>query len=184
MSDTLLAAADEIRTKIGEKVAVLKADPTLAEILRLQQGLNALEELTGGAKTTLAQLFGFDTSGVVETPVAQSSIRPDEFYGLDPLDAAKRYLKKRGQARPFKEIEEAIERGGCKVGDDKELRTRMARSTYEVAVLPDDYYGLVEFYPHLKRGKGSKKRAGLADAPQPSPEPEAEAEAQGADDEQ
>jgi len=158
MSDAILAAAEELRRKIDEKVGVIKADPNMAEVLRLQQGLNALEEIVGQPKSTLAQLFGLDAP-TAEASTSVYSIRPDEYYGLDPLDAAKRYLKRRGQARPFKEIVEAIRRGGCKADNEQDLKMRMARSTYEVAVLPDEHYGLVEFYPHLKRGKGSKKRA-------------------------
>ncbi|MBV8518154.1 MAG: hypothetical protein JO197_12200 [Acidobacteria bacterium] len=158
MSDAILAAAEELKRKIDEKVMAMKADPSMAEVLRLQQGLNALEEIVGQPKSTLAQLFGLDAP-TADSGASGYSIRPDEYYGLDGLDAAKRYLKRRGQARPFREIVEAIRRGGCKVDNESELKVRMARSTYEVAVLPDEHYGLVEFYPHLKRGKGTKKRA-------------------------
>lgn len=159
MSDAILTAVDELKRKISEKVEALKADPTMAEVFRLQQGLNALEEIVGHPKSTLPQLFGLDAPAGESAQASAVAIRPDEYYGLDPLEAAKRYLKRRGQARSFREILESIRRGGCKVENENELKVRMARSTYEVAVLPDEHYGLVEFYPHLKRGKGSKKRA-------------------------
>ena len=57
----------------------------------------------GQPPTALSVLFGLEEGG---------EIRPDEFYGMSGLEAAKRYLKKRGQARPFDEIGEERAEGG------------------------------------------------------------------------
>jgi hypothetical protein len=154
MSDTLRDAAKAVRQQLDEKVAAIKSDPAMAEVLKLQAGLNALESLAGDPSTTLAQLFGMDR---VDAPAAPL-IRADEFYGLAPLEAAKRYLKKRGEARQFDDILASIRAGGCRVESEEDLRLSLARSTYEVAKISENLYGLVEFYSHIKRERGKKKK--------------------------
>jgi hypothetical protein len=156
MSDTIRAAAEELKREITQKVEVLKSDPNMTEVLKLHQALNTLEQVTGDPLTTLAKLFGMEDRASV-------SMRPDEFYGLQPLEAAKRYLKKRGEARPFQEIVDAIVAGGCRSADGNDLRISLARSTYEIAKVGQDLYGLVEFYPHIRRGK-KKKTETLSEA--------------------
>jgi len=152
MDDTLRAAAQALRNELDARAAFIKDLPVMTQVLKLHSALNALEALMEEPRTTLAQLFG------MENAEAPAPIRSDEFYGLAPLDAAKRYLKKRGEARPFTEILEAIQTGGGRVDAPEDLRLSLSRSTYEVAKVGDDLYGLVEFYPHLKRERGKKKR--------------------------
>ena len=152
MANPIQTAADDLKRQLAEKVEAIKALPEMAEVLTLQQALNALEDVLKAQRTTLAEAFGLNKE-------VATAIRPDEFYGLSPLDAAKKYLKKRGEARPLSEIIEAIKSGGCSVGKADDLRTSLSRSTYEVAKVGEDLYGLVEFYKHLKRG-GKKKNGG------------------------
>jgi hypothetical protein len=154
MSDTLRAAAQALRDELDGRVAVIKSLPVMEEVLKVHAALNALEAIMGEPLTTLTALFGMDAESSVV-------IRADEFYGLGPLEAAKRYLKKRGEARPFTEIVEAIQAGGGRVDSPEDLRLSLSRSTYEVAKVGDDLYGLVEFYPHLKRERSKKKRPGM-----------------------
>jgi len=152
MSD-ILDITSALRNELDLRVAAIKNLPAMAEILKLQQALNALESAAGEPATTVAHLFGLDTE-------QDSRVRPDEFFGLSPLEGAKRYLKKRGEARPFEEILASIQAGGCRVDSAEDLRLSLSRSTYEVAKVGEDLYGLVEFYPHLKRER-KKKRAGM-----------------------
>jgi hypothetical protein len=129
----------------------------MEQIRGLHTGLNALETTCGLPKTGLAELFDFKD--------ASATVRPTEFYGFSPLDAAKRYLKKKGaDGAAFSEIVAAVRSGGCPVTPTEEsvLRTSLSRSTIEVAKIGDsDFYGLVEFFPHVKRGrkKGVKEAA-------------------------
>jgi hypothetical protein len=157
MSNGLTEAADKVRHEVKEKVEAIRSDSRMSEVLKLHRLLNGLEEVAGEPLTQLAALFGLE--GVTNEAPALS-IRADEYYGLTPLEAAKRYLKRKGQARPFQEIVVAVRSGGCKVDNEDELRRSMTRSTYEVAKVGEDLFGLVEFYSHVKRGK---KRAGAAD---------------------
>ncbi len=146
MDDSIRLAAEKLRQELDQKVEKLKADPIMAEVLRLHTALNTLEDLLQEPHTSLAVIFGMDKSSEVQ-------IRADEFYGLQPLEAAKKYLRKAGEARPFQEIVEAIVKGACRVSDEDTLRRSLIRSTADVAKVSEDLFGLVEFYEHVKRGK-------------------------------
>lgn len=157
MTNPIQTAADDLKRQLAEKVEAMKSLPAMAEVLKLQQALNALEDVLAVQRTSLAEVFGLDAG--VNVP-----IRSDEFYGLSALDAAKKYLKKRGEARPLKEIIEAIRSGGGQPGSETDLRESLSRSTYQIAKVGQDLYGLVEFYPNLKRGKKKGgRRCGFRD---------------------
>ena len=143
------AAINQLRGDLQEKAEDIKTDLRMEDIFRLHQALNTIEQLADREKTSLVEVFGLESD---------PRIRPDEFYGLEPLDAAKQYLRKRGEARPLDEIVEALGSGGCTVLDMKKLRTSLSRSTWEVAKVGDDIYGLVEFYDHVQRGKKKSQR--------------------------
>jgi hypothetical protein len=60
---------------------------------------------------------------------------------------------------------EALETGGVQ-GNKETLRMSLSRSTWDVAKVGDDLYGLLEFYPHVKRGaKGKKAATAATDVP-------------------
>jgi hypothetical protein len=145
-------AVEELRSKIDERVATLKSDPLMREIIDLQTALNALEKLLNEPPTSLGQLMNLGAAPDDTAPL----VRFDEFVGLEPLDAAKRYLKKRTDARPFTEIIEAIKRGGGSVGSEDALRTGLSRSTFDIIKI-GDRYGWLENYPQVKRGKTKRK---------------------------
>ena len=149
MSDAIAGAAAEIRRQLKDKVDAVRARPEMAEVLRLHQALNTLETLAApeAPATSLAEIFGLDAN--------QVSFRDDEFYGVTHLEAAKRYLKKHQKARPFDEIVNAIESHGGGSVDRDQLRTSLTRSTYDIAKVGHDLYGLVEFYG-IKRGRKKK----------------------------
>ena len=152
MDDTLKAAADQVKQQLRDKVEAIKADPQMAEVLKLQKGLNSLEDILGEPYTSLSELFGLDS--------AEVGVKPGEFYGLEPLDAAKRYLKKRGGSpRSLVDIVEALKMGGCSASRD-DLRLSLSRSTYDIVKAGEDLYGLIEYFPHVKRGRKKKLNDG------------------------
>src|SRR5437764_15290967 len=63
MSDALKDAAAEIRRRIEESVATIKAMPQMADITAAIQTLNGLEDLMKEPRTSLAEVFGLAGSG-------------------------------------------------------------------------------------------------------------------------
>lgn len=157
MSDTLMSATEEVRSKVAKLASEILDDPRMGDLRKLLAGLNTLEDLCGQPKTAMASLFNFGGADKTEVP-----IEPHEFYGKEPLDAAKRYLKKRGDAgeisAPFGDIVAAIKRGGGDPGNEDRLKVSLARSTWDVAKIGDERFGLLEFFPDIKRG--AKKKNG------------------------
>jgi len=149
MSDPIRSAASELRRMIQDKVEVIQAMREMAEIRKWHQSLIALEDIIEEPHTSLADVFGFNKE-------EGSPVKFDEFVGLSTLDAAKRYLKKRDDARPFVEIVEMIHAGGGKVESEDKLKTQLSRSTLDIIKI-GERYGLLEKYPHIKRGKGAKR---------------------------
>jgi hypothetical protein len=136
---------------IEKQVEAIQASPEMAQVRKWHQSLIALEDISGDAHTSLAEVFGFNKDDA-------SPVRFDEFVGLSALEAAKKYLKKRDDARPFDEIVEMIEQGGGKVDSKDTLRTQLSRSTVDIIKI-GDRYGALEKYPHVKRGGKSTRRA-------------------------
>lgn len=169
MPDTLQAAADEIKNGIAGKAEEIKASPEMAELLRLLKALNALEDVLGVPLSSAGQMLGL-------AEPKDEEVKPGEFYGLSPLEAAKRFLKKRGEARPFDEILNAVRVGGGVSVNERDLRISLARSTWEIAKVGADVYGLLEFYPHVKRGKKQREGGGPAEVEEVTHPEQAEVE--------
>jgi hypothetical protein len=162
MTDSLEKAASELRTKIAEHVAAIQRDEHWQEIQRLYAGLGVLEGLCGHQKTELSSLLGINSEEVLK-------ISNWEFAGMQPLDAAKKYLRMiapKQKAAPLNDILKALDDGGLKASRD-DLRISLSRSTYEVYKISEDVYGLLEFFPHVKekRGSGKKKPAAFEEPP-------------------
>jgi hypothetical protein len=149
MNETLLKTVSELRTQLGEKIEEIKQDERMQEILKIYKTIVTLEELAEVPVTSLADVFGFSESNV--------AVRRDEFYGLTALEAAKRFIKKRGRACTLDEIAKGIRSGGCHDFKEEDLGESLSRSTMVIAKVGDDLYGLLEFYPHIKRER--KKRS-------------------------
>jgi hypothetical protein len=178
MSSPFETAAAEARRLIAEHVETVKQYQPFREVIRLHAGLNAIEDLMQQDRTSLGDLFGLgDIASTGSTPLTR--VKFDDFVGLQTLDAAKKYLRKATDARPFQEIVDAIKAGGGKVDDEDALRTGLSRSTLDIVKI-GDRYGLLEHYPHIKRG--GKKRKGATDGIEsliettPAPDPETSAE--------
>jgi hypothetical protein len=163
MTDSLEKAASELRTKIAEHVAAIQCDEHWQEIQKLYAGLGVLEGLCGHQKTELSSLLGIKSEEDV------LKISNWEFAGMQPLDAAKKYLRMiapKQKAAPLSDILRALDEGGLKASRD-DLRISLSRSTYEVYKISEDVYGLLEFFPHVKekRGGGKKKPAASEEPP-------------------
>ncbi len=91
-----------------------------------------------------------------------TSIRPDEYFGDEPLEAAKKFMRGVGHAVSFDEITDAVQKGGAATrGADwrDRLEISLKRSPYQVITVADKTYGLAEFYTEeqLKRFRGSRR---------------------------
>ena len=153
MADALENAIADLKNKIGDQVFEIKSLPNWREVQRLHAALNALEDYRNVPKTDLAALLG-----ILED---RPKIKPYEFAGLPPLEAAKQYLRKIApdqKAASLDEIIAALDLGNLKANRD-ELRTSLTRSTVEIYKAGDDIYGLVENFPHIKRGSPGRKRS-------------------------
>jgi hypothetical protein len=152
MSDTLNAAIEEMRDQLADSIERIKQEPKMAEILRLHSALNTLEGLVGVPPTSLSSAFALEANTMVE---------PGVFYGMNPLKAAKRFLKIKGKPASLNEIVSAIREGGVVVKSIDKLRVSLGRSNQDVAKVGPDHYGLLEFYPHVQRGKKGKAEEGV-----------------------
>ena len=153
MTDSLTNAVAELKGKIAGHVAALKDDENWREIQRLYQGLGVLEDLCKMPKTELTELLGIAADDSVK-------IGKYEFAGQPPLEAAKQFLRKiapKQKAASLADILAALESGGLKAKED-DLRISLSRSTMEIYKAGEDIYGLLENFPHIKRGASGPKK--------------------------
>lgn len=155
MNEAYRNALVQARNDLAVKVEEVKVSSIMTEILELHQTLNGLESLLKEPKTSLGSLFNL-TPGEGETS-NRARVRFDEFAGLSALDAAKKYLKKCQEARPFKEIMESIIEGGGKVESEDQLKMSLSRSTLDVVKI-NERYGLLDDYPSIKAQRASKAK--------------------------
>jgi|GEM_PF-2238989 len=145
MSQALNAAVEELREQLANSIEILKEDPKMGEVLKLHAALNTMEGLIGMPPTSLSAAFALEPT---------TMIPPGEFYGMNALRSAKRFLKMKGKAgASLTEIIGAVKAGGAKIESVDKLRVSLGRSTLDVAKVGPDHYALLEFYPHVQRGK-------------------------------
>jgi hypothetical protein len=148
MSQALNAAVEELREQLANSIEILKEDPKMSEVLKLHAALNTMEGLIGMVPTSLSAAFALEPTMLIP---------PGEFYGMNALRAAKKFLKMRGKpGASFDEILAGIKAGGAKVDSTEKLRVSLGRSTLDVAKVGLDHYSLLEFFPHVQRGKKGK----------------------------
>ena len=123
----------------------------LTEARKILAVINALEETLGLPKTAPSEL----AAGVsIQDPVAppkpaENSIRPDEYLGESPLDAARKFLRRVHRAVHLDVIADAIRRGGAAATGanwKEQLEASLLRSTRDVVKVQEGIYGLTEFY--------------------------------------
>jgi hypothetical protein len=147
----------KLKTEIEEQVAEIKATQAWAVIAKLLTALNTIEGLSETPKTSLAEVFGFSEDS--ETV----SVRPGEFIGMDPVEAAKKYMdKKKTTASSLDEIMAALDTGGAERVTRDSLANSLARSNWDVVKAPkQELYTLVKYAPHVTRGRKKPKQPGL-----------------------
>lgn len=176
MNETIQGMAATLMAQLQEKVQSVKATPEMAEILTLHRALNGLEDAIPRGRTSLAEIFGLEETGG-GTGDSRRTLKPWEFTGMGPLQAAKAYLKKVGEPRSIDDIVTAIRDHGGNPGSIDHLKTALTRSTFDTVKVSDDMYGPIEAFPHIKRtGRWGKKKgtAAASGAAQPAEEEEEE----------
>jgi hypothetical protein len=153
---TLDETVQKLKMEIAAHATKLKATESWTEVEKLFTALNTIEGLSETPKTSLAELFGFSSEGEAV------SVRPGEFIGMDPVEAAKKYLeKKKATASSLDEIMDALDKGGAERVTRENLATSLARSTWDVVKAPgQELYALVKYSPHIKRGRKKSSTAG------------------------
>src|SRR5450631_1429187 len=107
----------KLKAEIVDHVAAIKSEPAWTQIEKLYRALGTIEELAETPPTSLVELFGIqDGAG------KNVRVKDGEFYGLEPLDAAKRFLKRKGEAATLDEIVAAIQTGGIVLPSKDNLR--------------------------------------------------------------
>lgn len=169
---------DDMRRQATEKLEEVK--PIIA-------GMNAVEATFGLPLTLLQDLVEGTAGAPPGAPTLQGSgsastsipkiqprragqgIRPDEYLGEEPMEAAKKYLSSIGHAVHFDEIADAVQRGGAAVQGAnwrERLELSLKRSPYQVITVAEKTYGLADFYTQeqLTRLRSSRRRD-----PEPAP---------------
>lgn len=179
MNDTIQGMATTLLGQLQGKVDAIKATPEMEEILRLHRALNGLEDAIPRDRTTLAEVFGLGPEAAGANPAVSfrkvELLKEWEFTGMQPLQAAKHFLKKVGEPRHINEIVSAIRDHGGNPGSVDHLKTALTRSTFDVVKVSDDMYGPIEAFPHIKRtGRWNKKKGGASNGKSQASEDEPE----------
>lgn len=168
---------EDIKQQIADKIEEAK---------RLLLTVNTLEGMIGAQPSSLFELLGDDDPApqqMANQPRANNTanprsigssrqIKPDQFLGEQPLDAAKKYIGLVGHAVHFDEIADAVQRGGAAIkGADwrEKLETSLLKSVYELVKVQDKTFGLIRFYSdeQIKGLRGTRK------SPEPKKRPKA-----------
>lgn len=115
----ILNAVSETKRILDEYVDALKHNPMMTQIIETHHALNRLEDMVDEPKTSLAAIFGLQQDDKKDDRMV---IQVDEFFGLGPLEAAKRFLKKKGRACELAEIISGIQAGGGRVESKGDLK--------------------------------------------------------------
>jgi len=141
----------------------------IAEASRLLTTINLLEERIGAAKTVMPGLSSAagtpnNDTQFSSTGAGSIALRPDQFLGDEPLDAAKKYLKQVGHAAHMNEITDAIQRGGAAIKGPEwrdKLEQSLLRSVTDIIKVQEKTFGLTVFYTdeQIKRLRGTRRQA-------------------------
>ena len=162
MGDELSGAIEALRIKASSQIEALRALPEMGELIKVHAALNTLEGLCGIEPTPLSALFGLDSA-----PTAVKKrllVKVGEYYGKSPLEAAKAYLKAKGEPATLDEIVENLKIGSCEVKNEGDLRVSLGRSTFEIARLNEDTFGMLDWFPDVKKSRlaGGRKKVTVA----------------------
>ena len=163
MDENLSVAVEALRKKAASQAEILRSSPEMGELIKIHAALNTIEDLCGAERTGLSDLLGVANSS---KPIQREPlVRVGEFFGKQPLEAAKIYLRKKGQPANFNEIVDNLAFGSCEVVNKNELRVSLGRSTFEIAKLSEDDFGLLDWYPDVKKTRLDRPRKRLTLTP-------------------
>jgi hypothetical protein len=168
MSEELLASIETLKSKAQSHISELKALPQMTALLKIHTAMNTIEGLCGIDPTSLSELFGLDE---VKATSVRRLVSVGEFFGKGPLEAAKLFLKKKNSPASLDEIVENLTFGSCEVKNKQELRISLSRSTFEIARLNDDNFGLLDWYPEEKQKRSWSNKKKPASGPSGSDPP-------------
>jgi len=162
LAQQYLAEAQAIVSRMNTVEIVFDLEPTKLEDLAVAVAGEPVMPLSHMV------LSGVDVRGGAPQPSAPkrgrglAGLRPDQYFGEEPLEAAKAYMKSVGHAIHFDEIADAVERGGAATrgaGWRDRLELSLKRSPYEVIMVSEKTFGLSEFYSEeqLKRIRDARR---------------------------
>lgn len=161
LNKTLEDFKRELSSKLSDVKKILAFINMLEQRLALPQTPPPSELTSGASPQDIISLNDSVSVSVTSARSALNGIRPDDYLGQLPLDAAKNFLRRLRRAVGLEEIAEAVQRGGAVISgaDWKErLDSSLLRSTREVVKVQDGIYGLAEFYTpeQLKALRGTR----------------------------
>ncbi len=168
----------EIPDHIRQTVDELKGNllPLVTEVQNSLVLINLMEQRYGLPLTTLEDLAQ-DAEGAGQPPRETAlghievrprgpnigAIRPDQYLGHPPLDAAKIYLAQLGHAASIDDITAAVQKGGAAIDGPKwkeSLEMSLLRSVYDVIKVQEHTFGLIKFYTpeQINRLRGTRRQ--------------------------
>lgn len=163
MSGEFDAAINKLNDDIAEKEN---------EVRELKRTVNRLSRYAGRADPYP------DADEAATASRSVGSIRPDQFYGQPLASAIREYLEMRRNsglgAAKVREIFDALKQGGFKfetkddTNAERGLRQSLTKNSVTFHKLPNNTYGLLEWYPNAKPARASETKS--ADGQQPSAE--------------
>lgn len=164
---------DDLKQGAIAKLADARADLEMLNRFEQRYGvrLTALVDLGGEIASRTPELTGgAEQAGALAASRGSTNIRPDEYLGLAPLDAAKTYLALIGRAVHIDEICDAVSKGGAAIKGAEwkdALQRSLLRSTADVIKVQEGVFALVRFYTdeQVKRLRSTRRQATPAAKP-------------------
>lgn len=143
---------------MNKQILMAAVEEMQKEIDALQVAINKKKQAINAMYDSMGEQPPYEIEG--ESPISLT-IRPDQFYGKGFATAASSYLKIKKQACSAQEIMDGLVRGGFDFPwkDEDQLRNvaiSLAKNTQVFHKLPNGTFGLLEWYPDLKKKKQAK----------------------------
>ncbi len=140
---------------MNKQIFMAAVEEIQKEIEALQVAIHKKKQAINVMYDSMGEQPPYEIEG--ESPVSLT-IRPDQFYGKAFATAASSYLKIKNQACYAQEIMDGLLRGGFDFPwkDEDQLRNvaiSLAKNTQVFHKLPNSTFGLLEWYPDLKKKK-------------------------------
>lgn len=168
LPDHVRQTLDELRADLIPMVAGVQNALVLINAMEQRYGLplttlDALAQDAEGGPTAPETFLGRLSAEARPKSANIGSIRPDQYLGRAPLDAAKIFLGQLGHAAKIEDITAAIEKGGAAIDGaqwKEALENSLLRSVYDVIKVQDHTFGLIKFYTpeQITRLRGTRRQ--------------------------